>query len=1859
MTSLGINYEEDLVSRIRDLIDGYSKDSILKEYLQNADDSGATELIVTYDKRVHLPLDKTDYELAMGPALLLYNNSKFKENDFKSIVRISAQGKSGDANSTGRFGQGFSSSFSISDHPSFISNGRTYWFDVLKKAVSQNKSESIQAWKEENFSEIEGWLKTFKIPNQETNQFSGTIFRLPLRNEKTALGSEISNEVFTHNDFFKWCDEWKNNADNLLFLRHIHRLVLQEIDEGGNLIIHLDINTKNSKEIADINNSIQNEFNESLLNICNAWKAGREELPLFKYKHKFNISYFNREEKVYYSIYEVWAVVNGLFRGENDCLIDQAIKVLNISPNPRKVLPWAGVAIKLDGQNKHLKSQQKFYTFLPLPINSNHPVHIHGWFDLNPKRTEITHEGEGEDKEILIEWNQRLMREAVGRAWALLVDHIKDEKNLASYYGLWAKNDGNELDEYLIEGFYQEISKLKSFYCLYKGKKEWKIPADNIYFLKKIKNEILLDAFKEHFQIISPVPKQYIVNNLSNAGVELGEITPDFIRNTLRENSKDIDFPIALSEMSIIMLAKYTWFLEVLTYCADEGEDYSKVDSLPLELTLNKNIYKVGIDTLFDETPNLQLFQNRENLFLDPELARLIKNIDTTQLPSSWLQSSFKNTIVILKSYIDDFDLNKDWIQYFVNYLSDIKKSEIGDSIDELKSLAIVYQEDEEYARLESNISEYSPVIVKHEEINENIKYLKEISMNLVHPDYIGVYQPLLKYNGFITELSSKTLAKHLLTLNDYSFFMNTDTREFLVDLLATDTKWYTELDEDEIEKFSSIPFIQTESDHLYGLSTDKKLFLPTDFEPPKHIKNLNGDYELVTCIDLKHHSMLKEMGIEEQSSINYLKEIIIPYIEDSSEIDERNNILKWLSGEWENLTSKLDDFKKNLLIEKLRSVKIIPNKINAGLEEAANYYHPSFSSQLPAILQDKEFFPIEFTTNKDQEEWAKFLTVLDASSSIIPQQIICKVEKIIAERNQSGAISLLNYISNQFEEFEELRYKSRPILEHLKKLAWYPTERPHDIIRPVDEYSLLKQSKELILLDDIKIAGGTYYALNKKVRLGKKDSHGEYSKKDMAKALGIITYLPVDSSFISFKQLIEVKATSDQLNSKILSYAKEFYKFLGRKNATDIPDYIKEKSIRINNQWISSKNVFQQKINLTGVFDWNSLVDNEHESDLAKGLKLLGIEEKPSISFLIQQLQSLPIKTKLEKHYLRDSKSILNELQNDTDVFIDDELPLLSQNDQLIEQKNLYINDLPAYKNATKNNKTLMFCQVQFNQLAKRLGVISLAEKVEPLLNTKDSEFISANKLDSNCRLDNYINNNSFKSAVLRLNYHEGNLTEEEINYDSLVTILPLEIQFCRKLVINYQINDIWVYTDGTASTFEDEKERKLFILDQDDIEDMCDSVSEYICDAGNLPRDSFKFISRILRNRMNTTSINGLLDKNNIKALPEKLDIADDFSIYENKDQSTSALETSTAYIEEANDVNKTGSLAQSEEPVELNGNSDFLEADTDDTDTRNFTSPASPSKEVENNSSEIAPQINPKAATGTPEFLEADTDDRSYSNNSSTSIPRNENSISGAEIPPPITPKSSAESEKEEIPDKPYSPDSYNGNNRNKSPHSTNNSASKKIVSRNDRMPVYVGKDKEIDENTQNNQKERAKEIGDKGENLILSTAKEYLLSEENYFEKAPVNNKGFDIYEKNSKGNTVRYIEVKTLTGPWRLGGVGITESQLEFAQKNENWWLFVVENINTNNTSVFQFNNPILEANSFMFDNSWKQLACNTNNDIVDNIPKVGYFYDLGEDDKIYEVLSVKPNGELYKVKLRAIETLEIKKTKFNPSWKKQ
>lgn len=1792
--SFEINYEEDLVPRIRDLIDGYSKDSILKEYLQNADDSGATELVVTYDKRMHSSLINTKFDAAKETSLLLFNNAIFKEKDFDAIVKISAQGKISEANSTGRFGQGFSSSFSISDHPSFVSSGKAYWFDVLRNAVSAGKGKSIQGWHIENDkAEISDWLKTFSIKDNQL----GTTFRLPLRNTETASQSNISHEIFKYEDFLKWCDEWKNNTSGLLFLRNVTRLVLQEINEGGVKIIHLELCTNNSSEIHEYNKKLQEGFSAGLLNICEAWKDKVETLPLFKYKHNFLIKYFDRDNNSYLDFEESWAVVNGLFRGEKDNLIDQAIKVLNISPNPRKVLPWAGVAISLEKNgcvNTNVKSN--YYTFLPLPIKSKHPVHVHGWFDLDPKRTEITYDGDGEDKSILIEWNRLLFKEAVGKAWAVLIDFIKDSCDSQKYYSLWPKNNEDEFDEYILEGFYKEITKLQCFKTRHKERTAWQKPQDDIYYLQENSNKKLVDAFKEHFSIISPKPTQKILEGLSDVGTDLNEITPEFIRDYLTRESEELVFPISLEQMPIEMLSKKPWFLAILIFCAEADEDYSLLEGLPLELDLNNKVTCILEVKLLDSKPKLQIFNNDESLFLHPEIVEIVK--DAELLPATWLNSSLNNYLTVLDSYIDNCDKkNKNWLKSLVSMITQADESEVSEAVDTLNELEIVYQKDKTFAPLKSD--EDSPVLIKKEDI-PNIDYLLKTDMHLVHPDYIHIYEPLLKWNKFklVSVLNSYSLIKHLLYLpiDSYDFFEDKQTREYLIDLLAQDISWMDNLTKDETGRLNQMPFIATESGDILAKSSDKKLYLPAGFHPPKHIHNLKGEYEIISFVDDNQHAMYKKMGFDEQNPINYLYQIIIPFIGNSPEYDDVISITDWLSNNWDGITKDIDEIQRNKLISKLSESQIVMDS-NGYLNTAKNYYHPDFFYKLPVILQNEKYLPIKFEDTATQKNWSNLLAILGATTKIIPKHIVITVQSIVENDDNVKSIELLNYISNHFEWFEHMEYDGGNIFSYLSDFSWLPAENSKNyFLVPEVEYKKLFKPSELILKDDYMLAGGAHYILSLKVSLGKKDVNGEFTEKDIAKIIGLLVSLPVNSIFKSFRRL-QIH-NSPKVEFKVLNFAKAFYKYLGHGNFSEkeIPSDIIDNAIYIKGDWLPSNRVFQIPIKLTGTFNWEELIANDgKDSQLAKGLIKLGVLEKPDNEYLVRYVCNLPQNQKLSSQQFMDAKAILLQLQNnleDIDIYPYD-IPLLTRSDQLITGEQLYIKDLPSYDKSERKNEELEFCQAQFEKLARKLNVVSLADNINPQVDLKNSR--KSGQADNSWH--RYIRSEPFKSAVLRLIYHEGKISDDDIKQDSLDKVLPSKVLLMDSLVVNYFINDTWIYDDIDTSAHQDIENSTLYILNQEDEEDICENIAKFISDSSGLKRDSYSLILRILRNKIESANeIHNLLDKKKIKSLPEIIEIQENYNLFDSPDS--------------PNDEKSIDSLPDIE-------------------------------KQKTHQSKEIPPPTKPK--------ISSSSDIKSGGG-------------SPKEVPPPAKPKSSSYSDiKSE-----ESSSNQNKGSGAKTPHEvsinisqrktlTKNSI-RKTVSSNDRKPVYVGFDKEVDSNKNNEQMKYSTEIGDRGEQYILEHSIDYILSQSNKFEKAPTNNEGFDIVEVDSTGEIVRYIEVKTLTGRWGDGGVAVSVPQLHFSQKHDNWWLFVVENLNTQNTDVHILENPLQNANQFMFDHSWKQLSI-TAKSMQNEEPKVGEKYLLSDGEN--EILSVVSMGKLIKVILKNTQSGEVKiNKKFDPTWRK-
>ena len=115
---------QPLTTLLRLICESYPPNTCLRELLQNADDAGATEIEYILDTNTYVAEPLLHEALAeyQGPALLARNNSVFTDEDLASLSAVGDSRKRHDAESTGKFGQGFNSV----DYPCLIFPPLTY-----------------------------------------------------------------------------------------------------------------------------------------------------------------------------------------------------------------------------------------------------------------------------------------------------------------------------------------------------------------------------------------------------------------------------------------------------------------------------------------------------------------------------------------------------------------------------------------------------------------------------------------------------------------------------------------------------------------------------------------------------------------------------------------------------------------------------------------------------------------------------------------------------------------------------------------------------------------------------------------------------------------------------------------------------------------------------------------------------------------------------------------------------------------------------------------------------------------------------------------------------------------------------------------------------------------------------------------------------------------------------------------------------------------------------------------------------------------------------------------------------------------------------------------------------------------------------------------------------------------------------------------------------------------------------------------------------------------------------------------------------------------------------------------------------
>lgn len=89
-----------------------------------------------------------------------------------------------------------------------------------------------------------------------------------------------------------------------------------------------------------------------------------------------------------------------------------------------------------------------------------------------------------------------------------------------------------------------------------------------------------------------------------------------------------------------------------------------------------------------------------------------------------------------------------------------------------------------------------------------------------------------------------------------------------------------------------------------------------------------------------------------------------------------------------------------------------------------------------------------------------------------------------------------------------------------------------------------------------------------------------------------------------------------------------------------------------------------------------------------------------------------------------------------------------------------------------------------------------------------------------------------------------------------------------------------------------------------------------------------------------------------------------------------------------------------------------------------------------------------------------------------------------------------------------------------------------------------------------------------------------------------------NPGFDLYEADGRGKSVRWVEVKSMTGSLEDRPVGLSRTQFDCArERGAAYWLYVVEHaLDPARARVLRIQDPIAHARTFTFDRGWATIA---------------------------------------------------------------
>ena len=396
---------EPLTVQLKNILKDYKDGlTIVKELLQNADDAEATEVNICYDARQHSVKPNSLFFPGMqeshGPALVVYNNATFSQDDFTNITKLAAATKANKALKIGKFGVGFCSVYHITDVPSFVSQDTLCIFDPTLSYLKKEIKNPARPGKKVKFAsrfiassnQLVPYTGLFGFNPKKA--YSGTMFRFPFRTSASELSGTLYTEA-TVNELIHNIRECSSKL--FLFLQHIKCITVSRINQGDVTPTALLQITKEKEQ--PISGALVEVKKLRCLDVQSS-------------------------------------------QSQEDCWL---VATHTDSINTKRAT--ASVACLLEATNPGVcynvkQVEGEIFCFLPLAQKTGLPVHVSSNFAVINNRRGIWTADEASRSDSEVQWNMSLMQKVIPKAYhSLLVSlqlmHSQGMLNEYAFYSLW------------------------------------------------------------------------------------------------------------------------------------------------------------------------------------------------------------------------------------------------------------------------------------------------------------------------------------------------------------------------------------------------------------------------------------------------------------------------------------------------------------------------------------------------------------------------------------------------------------------------------------------------------------------------------------------------------------------------------------------------------------------------------------------------------------------------------------------------------------------------------------------------------------------------------------------------------------------------------------------------------------------------------------------------------------------------------------------------------------------------------------------------------------------------------------------------------------------------------------------------------------------------------------------------------------------------------------------------------------------------------------------------------------------------------------------------------------------------------